>query len=120
MKAPNAKTKAAVAGPRPSKMYDEDSPGFKRIVRGMTLTAIRKSINEPNAVVIVMLDADGNPVGEGSTTPVKPTTAEKAARRQRFVDAGLLGPFGSATERRYAHRRNHRVAAAGPAVKKSA
>lgn len=93
------------------KKYLPDSFGAKRAAAGITLTAIRKSINEPNALVTVMLNEDGTPTGETSTVILKPDAATRKKRRDSFVARGLLGPMASSTERRKVRRRNNRYAA---------
>ena len=97
--------------PKPRKPYAEGSPGFKRAQLGITLTAIKKSINEPGIHSTVMLDEEGKPTGEQIDAVLKPSRAIKRERRESFVKRGLLGPFATDHERRKTHRRNHRYAA---------
>lgn len=104
-------------GPKPnpnapkSKPYKEDSPGFMRAKLGITMTEITKRINEPNAIVTVMLDENGAPTGEETTVEVKPNARLKRLRRASFEARGLLGPFADANTRRKTRRRNGRYAA---------
>lgn len=105
--------KANPNAPKPRKPFAEGTPGWNRQQLGVTLTAIINSINEPNAVVTVMLDENGQPTGESTTQEVKPSAALKRLRRASFEARGLLGPFAHPNERRKTRRRNGRYAAVG-------
>lgn len=105
--------------PKRKHPYAEGTPGFNRAKLGLTMTAIQASINEPNAVVTVMLDENDQPTGETSTVMVKPDRSVRMERRAHFEARGLLGPFANAAERRKVRRRNNRAAACNVAVKKN-
>lgn len=97
--------------PKRKHAYKDGSPGLKRAALGITLTQIMRSINEPNADVTVALDEAGQSTGEIIAVEMrKPTRAQKQARRQHFVERGLLGPFASDNARRKTRRRNGRYA----------
>lgn len=99
--------------PKRTKPYKEGGPGWMRKQAGITLTQIMARINEPSALVTVMLDENEQPTGETSTTLIKPSHATKMLRRADYEKRGFLGPFAHHNERRKVRRRNARYAAVG-------
>jgi hypothetical protein len=76
------------------KKYLPGSPGEARAKLGVTLTALKVSINVPELKATVMLDEAGNPTGEEFIEAVRNSAACTKWRRN-FVTRGLLGKGSS-------------------------
>lgn len=92
---PEDQIKARVApAPRPKnvikKVYKEGSPGANRKAAGLTLTALKKSMNEPGFKAVVMLDKHGQPTGEETVEAFRDTVA-CTKRRRSYTGRYLLG-----------------------------
>lgn len=81
--------------PRPAnvikKVYKEGSPGALRLERGATLTAVKKSIMQPDAKIIYGVDEQGLPTGEIISVEPVVNTRLHTQRRLRYISGGLLG-----------------------------
>lgn len=88
------------------KVYAFGSPGDTRKRLGITLTTLKKGMNETSARVTVMLNDNGEPTGETVTEVVRDTAAI-TKRRRRCVQRGLLGASSKTAKQR---RKNNRYA----------
>src|SRR5450631_993039 len=86
------KARVAAPAPRPpnviKKKYLPGSPGANRGAIGVTLTALKRAINEPVLRATVLVDADGNPTGEVHSEQIR-VSAICTKHRRKYVRRGL-------------------------------
>ena len=91
------------------KVYALGSPGHNRKVLGVTLTEVKRRINEETAIVKVALDANGDPTGERTTFNSRDTAA-CTKRRREYTRRNLIGRSSKTAKQR---RKNNHVSAVG-------